>query len=184
LSLTGPRAPKTHRRGIRNGVNMDNRTLLIIFIVLILTAAFLFAWMRRDRGKEPIDRLPEALSEPLDRRSGPGPASPTIVHAPVAVATTATDLPPAPTIRPAPEGPPDDLSRMKGVGPKLVALLRDLGVTHFSQIAAWTDEDVAAIDQHLGAFKGRITRDRWVEQARRLAADDVSGFEAEFGKLG
>ncbi len=73
---------------------------------------------------------------------------------------------------------------MKGVGPKLVALLHGLGVTHFSQIAAWSDEDIAAIDPHLGVFSGRITRDRWVEQARRLAADDVSGFEAEFGKLG
>ena len=139
--------------------------------------------MRRDRGQETIDR-PEALSAPLDRRSGPDPTQPAIVPAPADIATTAIDVPPAPTIRPAPEGTPDDLSRMKGVGPKLVALLRDLGVTHFSQIAAWTDEDVAAIDQHLGTFKGRITRDRWVEQARRLAADDVSGFEAEFGKLG
>jgi predicted flap endonuclease-1-like 5' DNA nuclease len=161
---------------------MDNREILIIFIVLVLAAVFLFAWMRRDRGKEPEDRLPEALSEPLDGRSGPAP--PPIAATPVDVAATAVDIPPPPPVQPAPEGPPDDLTRMKGVGPKLVALLHDLGVTHFSQIAAWSDEDIAAIDQHLGAFRGRITRDRWVEQARRLAADDISGFEAEFGKLG
>jgi predicted flap endonuclease-1-like 5' DNA nuclease len=155
---------------------MDNRLILIVVIVLVLAAAFLFAWMRRGRGRESQDLSPEAPSEPLDGRSGATPAD--------VAATTVADGPPPPTIRPAPEGPPDDLSRMKGVGPKLVALLGELGVTHFSQIAAWTDEDVAAIDQHLGAFKGRITRDRWVDQARRLATDDTSGFEAEFGKLG
>ena len=161
---------------------MDNREILIIFIVLVLAAVFLFVWMRRDRGKEPEDRLPDALSEPLDGRSGPVP--PPIAATAAEVAATVAEAPPVPTILPAPEGPPDDLSRMKGVGPKLVALLHGLGVTHFSQIAAWTDEDVAAIDRHLGAFTGRITRDRWIEQARRLAADDIAGFEAEFGKLG
>ena len=36
----------------------------------------------------------------------------------------------------------------------------------------------------MGAFKGRITRDRWVEQARYLAAGDIAGFEVTFGKLG
>jgi predicted flap endonuclease-1-like 5' DNA nuclease len=163
---------------------MDYREILIIVIVLVLAAVFMFVWMRRDRGKEPEDRLPDALSEPLDGRSGANPVPPPNVSMPVDVAATAVDVPPPPPIRPPPEGPPDDLSRMKGVGPKLVALLHGLGVTHFSQIAAWTDADVAAIDQHLGAFKGRITRDRWVEQARRLAADDIYGFEAEFGKLG
>jgi predicted flap endonuclease-1-like 5' DNA nuclease len=161
---------------------MDNREILIILIVLVLAAVFLFLWMRRDRGREPEDRLPDALNEPLDGRSGPAPplATPTAVD----VAATVVEAPPPPIIQPAPAGPLDDLSRMKGVGPKLVALLHDLGVTHFSQIAAWTDEDVAAIDQHLGVFSGRITRDRWVEQARRLAADDIAGFEAEFGNLG
>ena len=54
----------------------------------------------------------------------------------------------------------------------------------YDQIAAWSDADVARIDAEMGAFKGRIVRDRWVEQARYLAADDVAGFEAVFGKLG
>jgi predicted flap endonuclease-1-like 5' DNA nuclease len=43
---------------------------------------------------------------------------------------------------------------------------------------------VAAIDARMGAFKGRIARDRWVEQARLLASGDTEAFEAEFGKLG
>lgn len=77
----------------------------------------------------------------------------------------------------------DDLSRIKGVGPKLVALLASLGVTRFDQIAAWTDADMARIDAQLGAFKGRPARDGWVEQARLLAAGDTAGYEAKFGKL-
>jgi predicted flap endonuclease-1-like 5' DNA nuclease len=83
-----------------------------------------------------------------------------------------------------PAGPADELTRMKGVGPKVAAMLNGLGVTRYDQIAAWTDADVARIDAQLGTFKGRVTRDQWVEQARLLAAGDTAGFEAKFGKLG
>src|SRR3954470_22676221 len=150
---------------------MDHRALWIIVILVVLAVALLLFWLARGRRGEPAAApRRDAEGDPSDEVSAA-----TIVE---------LDIDRGPLITPAPEGPPDDLTRMKGVGPKLVTLLHDLGVTHFSQIAAWTDEDVAAIDQHLGAFKGRITRDRWVEQARRLAADDISGFEAKFGKLG
>jgi predicted flap endonuclease-1-like 5' DNA nuclease len=87
-------------------------------------------------------------------------------------------------IHPIPAGPPDELTRMKGVGPKVAALLNGLGVTRFDQIAAWNEADVARVDAQLGAFKGRIARDQWVEQARLLAAGDTAGYEAKFGKLG
>ena len=82
-----------------------------------------------------------------------------------------------------PAAEPDDLRRIKGVGPKLVALLHGLGVTRYAQIAAWSDEDIDRIDAQLGAFAGRIRRDNWVDQARLLAAGDTSGFEAQFGRL-
>ena len=77
----------------------------------------------------------------------------------------------------------DDLTRLKGIGPKLSTRLGDLGVTSFAQIAAWTEADIAAVDAQLGAFAGRCTRDNWVEQARFLASGDVAGYEAKFGKL-
>jgi predicted flap endonuclease-1-like 5' DNA nuclease len=79
-------------------------------------------------------------------------------------------------IHPIPAGPADELTRMKGVGPKVAALLNGLGVTRFDQIAAWSDADVARVDAQLGAFKGRIARDQWVEQARLLAAGDTAGY--------
>ena len=73
---------------------------------------------------------------------------------------------------------------LKGLGPKAAAQLHALGVTSFAQIAAWNAGDVAAIDAQMGAFKGRIVRDRWVEQAQLLAAGDRDAFETQYGKLG
>ena len=77
----------------------------------------------------------------------------------------------------------DDLRRIKGVGPKLVVMLQQQGITAFSQIAGWTDADIARVDARLGPFAGRIRRDSWIDQAKFLAADDTAGFEAKFGKL-
>lgn len=77
----------------------------------------------------------------------------------------------------------DDLTRIKGLGPKLKARLAELGVVSFAQIASWSESDIAAIDTQLGTFAGRATRDQWVAQAQFLAAGDVAGYEAKFGKL-
>ena len=59
----------------------------------------------------------------------------------------------------------DDLKELSGVGPALEKKLHDAGVTTFAQIAAWTPEDVAAMDEKL-SFKGRIEREGWIEQAK------------------
>lgn len=80
-------------------------------------------------------------------------------------------------------GPPDSLLQIKGLGPKLNTLLEGLGITRFDQIAAWSVEDVVKVDEHLGAFKGRIERDSWIEQAGFLAKGAIAEFEAKFGKL-
>lgn len=101
---------------------------------------------------------------------------------PVITPTVATPAAPAPaTSTPAAA---DDLSRIKGVGPKLVAVLGELGVNSFAQIAAWSDGDVERIDAQLGRFSGRISRDQWVEQAKLLAAGDEASFTEKFGNNG
>jgi predicted flap endonuclease-1-like 5' DNA nuclease len=83
-----------------------------------------------------------------------------------------------------PEGDaPDDLQRMKGVGPKLATILNNQGLMTYAQIAALTQSDVERIDAELGAFRGRLVRDRIVEQAAFLARGDQAGYEASFGKL-
>jgi NADH-quinone oxidoreductase subunit E len=72
---------------------------------------------------------------------------------------------------------PDDLKQLSGVGPALEKKLHAAGVTTFAQIAAWTQAEVAAMDEQMG-FRGRIERDGWVAQAKILAA----GGETEFSK--
>ena len=62
----------------------------------------------------------------------------------------------------------DDLKKLSGVGPALEKKLHEAGVTTFAQIAAWTDADVAEMDEKL-SFKGRIEREDWIAQAKELA---------------
>ena len=78
----------------------------------------------------------------------------------------------------------DDLCKLKGVGPKFADALHDLGFNRFEQIANLSETEVERLDGQLGAFRGRLTRDRIVEQAAYLARNDIDGFEQRFGKLG
>jgi NADH-quinone oxidoreductase subunit E len=71
---------------------------------------------------------------------------------------------------------PDDLKKIKGIGPKLEKLCNQLGVWHFDQIASWSAREVAWVDYHLEGFKGRIERDDWVAQAKILAAGGTTEF--------
>ena len=91
----------------------------------------------------------------------------------VAEPTVQAALEPAPSVEadaePVPEILADDLTKLVGVGPKLAASLAELGVTTFSQIAAWTPDELDSYDQLLN-LKGRAVRDAWVAQAKRFAA--------------
>ena len=68
----------------------------------------------------------------------------------------------------APEGEKDDLKKISGVGPVLEKKLNSMGITTFAQVAAFTPEDIAKVDDAL-SFKGRIERDNWLEQAAEFA---------------
>ncbi len=80
------------------------------------------------------------------------------------------EKPAAKAEKPAAKGKGDDLQQLSGVGPALEKKLHEAGVTTFAQIAAWTDNDVAEMDEKL-SFKGRIEREGWIEQAKKLAAE-------------
>ncbi|MCE0504274.1 endonuclease [Roseivivax sp. GX 12232] len=97
--------------------------------------------------------------------------------------TTQSLDPEAPQTKPetlsgARDGKPDNLKEIKGVGPKLEKTLNEFGFYHFDQIAGWTEEEVNWVNQNLTGFKGRVTRDDWVAQAKILA----SGGDTEFSK--
>lgn len=76
------------------------------------------------------------------------------------------------------DGQADDLKMIKGIGPALETLCNRLGFYHFDQIADWSADEIAWVDQNLEGFKGRVTRDEWVAQAKLLA----SGGETEFAR--
>ena len=76
-----------------------------------------------------------------------------------------------PVLHTAPKGgAADDLEMIWGVGPKLREMLNAMGVWHFDQVASWTEQEIAWVDARLEGFKGRIERDKWIEQARKLAS--------------
>jgi NADH-quinone oxidoreductase subunit E len=88
------------------------------------------------------------------------------------------------TLAAARDGASDDLKLIKGIGPKLERLLHGLGFFHFDQVAAWTDSELAWVDQNLEGFKGRASRDQWVEQARILATGAETAFSQRAKKDG
>ena len=87
-----------------------------------------------------------------------------VVEAPVLV-TEAVAAKPRPRKKAAKAA--DDLKKISGIGPKLVEMLGGMGVTRFSEIAAWTDKDVERVDRELG-LDGRIAKDNWIAQAKAL----------------
>lgn len=166
----------------------ENWLLLVAALVVgLLVAWWLFA-SRRTRVE--IARSDEA---PAMRNQALIDAPPAAAFPEVPVLTpeglagageaiqVAADLVPVAPPPTATEG--DDLTRIKGLGPKLVDQLRELGVTSFAQIAAWNEAEIDRIDAQLGRFAGRIRRDDWPAQAKCLAAGDTAGYEATFGKL-
>lgn len=114
-----------------------------------------------EHAPEPaIEAAPVAEPEPTQ-------ADP-VEEAPVAVAAEDAGKPVA--LKAAREGGADDLKKIKGVGPKLEAMLNGMGIYHFDQVASWGASEQKWVDENLQGFKGRATRDKWVEQAKTLAA--------------
>ncbi len=63
----------------------------------------------------------------------------------------------------------DKLTDINGIGPVIEQKLQDLGITTFKQIADFTPEMVEDVDGKLN-FKGRIEREEWIAQAKKLAS--------------
>lgn len=68
------------------------------------------------------------------------------------------------------DGKGDDLGLIWGVADKLAEKLNALGIWHFDQIAKWTPANVAWFETQMDGFKGRIDRDKWIEQCQKLAS--------------
>lgn len=118
---------------------------------------------------------PKRVRSPAARlaATSPEPAQSLPTQAVVSAATPPVTRRPAVEARPATldaprSGRADNLKQIKGIGPKIEALLNGMGIYHLDQIAGWTKANVDWVDSRL-AFKGRIRREQWVEQATALA---------------
>jgi predicted flap endonuclease-1-like 5' DNA nuclease len=140
----------------------------------------------------PVADAPEArVSETSDRLAD----EPTAAASPLEASPATEVAPPAPIETAPVEAAPVEaratgqsyadgpVTQLKGLGPKVASQLGALGVSTVGQMAALSESEAQGIDAQLGNFTGRMGRDRWIEQARLLAAGDKAGFEAVFGKL-
>ena len=163
---------------------------LAIWMLFAYFLGCLLGWILRNIFKpaaKPVATILAPMAKPAPVVPSPMPLAPRPVAAPV-VATAAPVIAAAAApiekmerpkgIDKARGGKADSLQRISGVGPKNEAILHNLGFFHFDQIAAWTESQVAWVDDHL-RFGGRIKREEWIKQASLLA----EGKEAEFTKL-
>lgn len=158
----------------------DNWILILAVIAVVAIVAFLLL-RPRQRVRLTADTAPLRPHMTPPRGEGRGIAD--------EVAAAATDVTgdildaPVHSHLPGASGPPDDLRRLKGVGPKFADILNERGIIRYEQIARLSPDEVERLDTSLGAFRGRMQRDRIVEQADYLARGDIDGFEHRFGKL-
>ena len=147
------------------GVGLDGNQSVFIGAVLALIVGAVFT----------------VVDRPLQPQRGPGNApSADSIAAPAKAAPSApsVDMASFDGVRPqgvsAPfGGTADNLQKITGVGPVLEQKLNGIGIFHYSQIAAWTEDEVTWVDSFL-EFKGRIARDHWIDQARELATDSTA----------
>lgn len=155
--------------------------LILIAIVIVAIVAFLLSRpkqsVRLSQGDSPV--RPHMQAAQVHERRG------LAAEAAAAVGDVSGQFINAPIHEslPGASGPPDDLTRLKGVGPKFARLLNDLGITRYEQLAGLSEGDIDRLNSHLGPFRGRLERDQVPLQADYLARGDVDGYEQRFGKL-
>ncbi|MBK1866440.1 hypothetical protein [Taklimakanibacter albus] len=155
--------------------------LALWILLAFLVGCILGCLLRRLFAGEPAAAVASGPSQ-FTSVTAPVPPAPDVKAETAAIVAEAQALagtPARPTgMAAARGGTPDNLQRISGVGPKNEKTLHSLGFFHFDQIAAWTPEEVAWVDDHL-KFGGRIAREEWINQSRLLA----EGKEDEFHRL-
>jgi predicted flap endonuclease-1-like 5' DNA nuclease len=118
--------------------------------------------------------VPAATAKPAPTTTTAKAADP-VEAKPVSAAASAKPTPVKPLpIDAARNGKPDDLTAIKGLGPKLQELLNRMGIFHLDQIAGWSAGEASWMDDNLQGVKGRVTRDNWIAQAKALLDEKVS----------
>ena len=138
--------------------------------VLDLDTVYRDKGVKKDKSAKPVKAAPKVKAEkpkpaPKPKAEKPAPAPEPKAEKPKAKKPQVlyTDG--------ATDGDPDDLKKIKGIGPKFESDLNAKGVYYFRQIAAWSAKDIKMVDEIIDSFPGRIERDEWVKQAKKLAKD-------------
>lgn len=165
------------------------QAIFMAVVAFLLLGVILSVFLCRDPASKdthanmaanaPAAKAPAPAPVPAPK---PAPAPAPVATEPAAAPASAEDKPA--TMSAAREGGPDDLKQIKGVGPKLENLLHSMGFYHFDQIAGWTAKEVAWVDENLEGFKGRVSRDEWVSQAKVLAEGGTTEFSKKVAKGG
>lgn len=120
---------------------------------------------------KPMKSIPNAPSGASKPKAAPKPAAKKVTpKKPVAKKTPVSGVSKPKLLKKARAGGADDLKRISGVGPKIEQTLHELGVFHFDQVAEWKKKEIDWVDEQL-SFKGRIQREKWVSQAKKLAKE-------------
>lgn len=149
---------------------MSNTAILIAVLVALLAIVAIVLLLR----KPPKSEAPRAPRQAAEGQGLADEAAAALLD--VSAPLLGIDL--------HPDLPSDDLTRIKGLGPKAAGILKSIGIHRYAQLADLDPAQAAEVDLRMGAFQGRIGRDHWVEQARLLENNDIAAFEAKFGKLG
>ena len=164
-------------------MRFDTQTILIVAGALALLLVAIV--MLRGRAAPKVERRREgepyvaSKERPYMKAQGAG-VSDEVATATTDVAGEVLGVKASPA---SPGAPADDLTRLKGVGPKFVARLNELGITRYDQLAGLNANEAAHLDERMGPLTGRLAQDRVIEQADLLARGDTEAFEERFGKL-
>ncbi len=127
------------------------------------------ATIYRAKGVKKDKSAPKAKAAPKPKAEPKPKAAPKPKAEPKAEKPKAAKKPQVLYTDGATDGEPDDLKKIKGIGPKFEGDLNAKGVYYFRQIAAWSAADIKMVDEIIDSFPGRIERDEWVKQAKALA---------------
>jgi predicted flap endonuclease-1-like 5' DNA nuclease len=123
----------------------------------------------KKKAESDIDAPPPATAAPAPANDPAKEPPHSAIHDAAEKATSEVHQPETAAATPAPETGDDDLTQIRGIGPKFAQTLKDHGITSYRKLAGLTAQEIEELEEKLG-FSGRFERENWIEQARALLA--------------
>jgi NADH-quinone oxidoreductase subunit E len=157
------------------GLGLNQSVFVAALIFLIVGIILGLPGRVQQAAPDPVATHDWQPDTALSQVPAPAPVKPVASAAPGSLASF--EAPRRPEALGGPRGGvADDLQLIEGIGPKLEELCHSLGFYHFDQIANWTAAEIDWVDSNLTGFKGRVTRDKWVAQAKLILSEGREEF--------